>query len=52
MIMSAAVDVQEGAPLSIMYGDLNDVGFDERQNALRNGHCFVCRCEKCVEEAP
>jgi len=52
MVMKAAAAVAQGTPLTIMYGELTDASYTERQAALVAGHAFACRCERCVEEQP
>ena len=51
MVMRASSPVAKGAALTIMYGNLTDVEYEWRQEALMAGHAFACRCERCVEEA-
>jgi hypothetical protein len=52
MILTAAEPVAEGQALNIMYGSLQDTCWEERQQILREGHFFECRCERCLEECP
>ena len=52
MILTAAEPVAQGQALNIMYGSLQDTCWEERQQILREGHFFECRCERCLEECP
>lgn len=43
--------VEPGEELCISYGHVEGMSLEERQNELREGWFFDCRCSRCVSEA-
>ena len=52
LVFRASCPIAAGEALCIMYGELSDRSYAERQRHLTEHYSFVCQCPRCAAEAP